>query len=73
MQTERERLVEELKKISGITNGHISIYDVADFILKDRLRVVQPLLEPHTIHKDNELKVCIRAIKQTLKNAGVGE
>ena len=80
---ERQKLIKKLHDLNCSCKGKHAFYThefnmvdiglIADFILQDRKRVVAPLLEPHTIHKGNELDTCIKAIKQTLTNAGVAQ
>lgn len=73
---ERQKLIERIQEIymvPDVLSYEQQIGLLADFILQDRKRVVAPLLEPHTIHKGNELDTCIKAIKQTLSNAGVAQ
>lgn len=79
----REELIENMsnlvKKHSNSGISHKLSYTmkrwelelVADFILEDRKRVVEPLVEvlrPHQLHTKVGYR---RAMKQTLKNAGV--
>ena len=81
--TERDKIVQELGNLtkthfnSGITHKlsytmkRWELELVAEWIIAEKKRICEPLLTPHTVHKGNELDICIRAIKQTLKNAGL--
>ncbi len=66
---EREKLIEELELINLKNGGLISISVLADFIVRDRLRIVKPLVN---IHKTEFiLKELNQASIETLKNAGI--
>lgn len=44
--------------------------DIVEFILADRLRIVQPLVEPITCYEGQEMEIVMKAIKRTLKLSG---
>lgn len=69
MKDEREKLIEELEKLADKdTPVYVHVIDIADFILADRKRIVEPLLksEPQMAHSRT-----IEAIRETLKRAGL--
>lgn len=73
MNKEREKLVEELKTKKWAINN---ITHIADFILEDRKRIVEPLTEiaGHTISCDaNGINRLLRAYVETLKRGNGDE
>lgn len=76
MNEEREKLIEELLKLNlGNTNRPYN--EVADFIIADRARIVEPLVNLPTRSVDYQDSMFIyasrlnEAVQQTLKRAGV--
>lgn len=73
MTTEREKLIEYLDSRCIDSYGELQTWQVVDFILTDRKRIVEPLVE--LINSNDEFKWHVtrtkEAIDQTLKNAGV--
>lgn len=82
--TEKDRLVEELRDIADKPLRQSLIEEVADFILSDRKRIVDPLVNLLKEIKDahnntefdyemNELmrEIFHKKIDETLRNAGV--
>lgn len=82
--TEREQLIKELSKLGAKSVGY-GYFDyvgvLADFIISDRKRIVEPLVDfRNNVHKYGGLIAWIRldnkereAIEKTLLNAGIGE
>lgn len=74
--TEREKLVKELGNFCIHSNDSGDIYDIekiADFILEDRKKVVEPLVKYKTgknTKASEDLLNLIDGITETLKNAG---
>ena len=77
---ERDKLIKEIGKLCEGSSDAGTIYwadDIADFILADRRRVVEPLvkldLKPGTLIKVSSLNMSniLEAISQTLKLAGI--
>lgn len=75
--TERERLIEELIRVISSDGGKGFYGDLADFIIEDRRRIVEPLvkldLKPGTAIECSmkNLGNILEAVMQTLKLAGV--
>lgn len=79
MSTERERLIEELVKLYDEQSISLTSSNIADFIIQDRARIVDPIKE----YKENILKYSgligwvkldnkhKEAIDETLKRGGV--
>lgn len=68
----REKLMKELNDLSMVRT-HISWQEfVADFIIEDRKRIVEPLLKYNNFGNifNNKMEIYER-IDQTIKNAGV--
>ncbi len=73
VQNEREKLLEKLQLLNIKNGGLISLSVLADFILADRKRIVEPLVKHKEIQSRDEWResdVNI-AIDESLKNAGV--
>lgn len=71
--TERERLIKQISKIRcESSDGYEECYEcaglLADFILADRLRIVDPLM---IIKQGTMTNYTKKAIEETLKRAGV--
>ena len=66
--TERENLIKVLRHKSG-SDKQLHIEDVADFILADRKRIVEPLVKVMLGRIDDN--ATFDAIQETLKLAGV--
>lgn len=62
----REELINKLRSISVLTLNEAGI--ISDFILEDRKRIVDPLVIYHNCYPSH---ASMKAIDQTLKNAGV--
>lgn len=70
---EREKLIEELIKNhipASVKGKHITADCLADFILADRKRIVEPLFKSKN-DSNTGLGGLWYAIYQTLKNAGI--
>ena len=66
---ERQELIEKLKKIEFHADNP---WELADFILADRLRVVEPLVKWKELYsKPDYWGSSIDPINETLRNAGV--
>jgi hypothetical protein len=77
-QTEREKLIKEIKKIYQVPGGNCCgpAESLADFILEDRKRIVAPLLKEYTdAERDmyGSFDLLYNDVQTTLKNAGIGE
>lgn len=82
MNEERDKLIEELHNIEvktpdGMKTKHIGslvkywhLKAIANFIISDRKRIVEPLIKANT-NKYGCLIVENKAVKETLKLAGV--
>lgn len=82
--TNRERLVEELKQnflSSSIIRNSLKVEDLADFILEDRRRILEPILQvlyqtrasqPFSV-QFNWPEWVKEAIDKTLNLAGLGD
>ena len=70
MSKERERLVEELNKLRGATTFSGSCETIADFIIADRRRIVEPLVKAHK--GEFTFKELFEASVEVLKNAELG-
>lgn len=79
MDKERELLIKELKEWAYASNNTmISIYKVADFILKDRERIVAPLVKFQEESENRYMGLsalkgieAVKVIKETFKLAGM--
>lgn len=70
--TEREKLIEELEEMTK-DEGDICLECIADFILEDRKRIVEPLVKLGSLKTQQPptKEKLIYAIDETLKLAGV--
>ncbi len=75
---EREKLIEELEKIKEYHDHgtkYIPIENLLDFILADRKRIVEPLVDTFKGIKESDTSIffpCIvSSAKETLKRVGV--
>ncbi len=66
----KEELVKELKKIRVEHSGLYVTEHIADFILADRKRIVEPLVAVRKEWFPVDTDV-VNAIKETLKRAGI--
>ena len=72
MTSERDKLIEELQKERDRTGGFYTLEDIADFVLADRKRIVDPLNNHLTYFDDcHYCNKMADAINKTLTNAGL--
>ncbi len=75
----KEKLVEELNLKLRNNLSDFRIEEIAEFILADRKRIVEPLVKFNNNmelgitreHFEQDVMVAMRAIKETLNNAGM--
>ena len=71
MGTEREQLIDKLSKtvmVDIALSGEVDVEKIADFIIKDRKRIVEPLVKHYSFP---DAKTFRKAVVETLKNAGL--
>lgn len=76
MDQERELLIKELNKLGfdDTINCCVDVNDIATFILKDRERIVAPLVKAISLDRSTikiSYTVLLEAIDETFKLAGV--
>lgn len=68
--SERDKIVNELKNTNH-PGAFMDYGEIVDFIIKDRARIVSPLVIKLKDMKNLGFSDLLRATKETLRNAGV--